>query len=105
MEFVWNPNKGEGRVEYFHRASRENPNLSLKQFLHAANRMPPRIVIPKPVEPVVAKVEKPRNDARELELEKENAKLRLQVLRLEDRLSNAQALIRGYHKEMTNGKS
>jgi hypothetical protein len=101
-DFVWALPKGENEAAYMQRMFKEHPTLSIRDMLQARNH--PVISNPVLVTAPILKVEAPRNDTRELELERENASLRLQVNRLTERLTMMQRMCAAQHKEMLNAR-
>lgn len=93
MTFVWSPNKGESEASYMQRMFDEHPTMSVREILRVRNSP---IANPVLAERPVIKEPPPRNNERELELEREIASLRLQNNQLKQRLEMFQHLIREY---------
>lgn len=95
MTLRWNPNKGESEAAYMQRLFDENPKLTIRELIRIRNAPPSNPVL-KEAPP---KLQPQRDNARELELEREIAALRLENNRLKERLTMFQQMIKEYHDE------
>lgn len=99
MAFVWSPNPGEDEAKYMQRAFKENPTISVRDILKARNAPVLNPVI-KPTD-LLAKRKGYGPTEREAFLEVENARLRLEVLSLSQRLASMTNMVKTYHNQLS----
>lgn len=90
-EFVWAPNKGESEAKYLERVFADNPSLSFRVIEKARVKAHTIAIV---TEAPVATIPPPRNQKRELELERELAETKLQLHSANLRIETLQRQVR-----------